>query len=118
LIVEHRSEEGKMDVTGGPLGDEVGPRKTVLLCEPRVGIEAIVVVDNIGPAIGGVRMAPDVTLAEVGRLARAMTFKNAAAGLSHIALRLTSWDQRGQLKCFLTEVAPAFTPHAQGRSRS
>ncbi len=34
------------------------------------------------------------------------------------APRLTSWDQRGQLKRFLTEVAPAFTPHAQGRSRS
>jgi len=30
------------------------------------------------------------------------------AGLSHIALRLTSWDQRGQLERFLTEVAPAF----------
>jgi hypothetical protein len=85
LIVERRSEEGKMDVTRGPLGDEVGPRKTVLLREPRVGLEAIVVVDNIacGPAIGGVRMAPDVTLEEVGRLARAMTFKNAAAGLAH-----------------------------------
>jgi len=32
------------------------------------------------------------------------------AGLQHIALRLTSWDQRGQLKRFLTEVAPAFSP--------
>jgi alkanesulfonate monooxygenase SsuD/methylene tetrahydromethanopterin reductase-like flavin-dependent oxidoreductase (luciferase family) len=30
------------------------------------------------------------------------------AGLSHVALRLTSWDQRGQLTRFLTEVAPAF----------
>jgi alkanesulfonate monooxygenase SsuD/methylene tetrahydromethanopterin reductase-like flavin-dependent oxidoreductase (luciferase family) len=30
------------------------------------------------------------------------------AGLSHIALRLTSWDQRGQLQRFLGEVAPAF----------
>ncbi len=30
------------------------------------------------------------------------------AGLGHIALRLTSWDQRGQLKRFLAEVAPAF----------
>lgn len=30
------------------------------------------------------------------------------AGLKHIALRLTSWDQQGQLKRFLTEVAPAF----------
>ena len=30
------------------------------------------------------------------------------AGLGHMALRLTSWDQRGQLQRFLTEVAPAF----------
>jgi alkanesulfonate monooxygenase SsuD/methylene tetrahydromethanopterin reductase-like flavin-dependent oxidoreductase (luciferase family) len=30
------------------------------------------------------------------------------AGLGHIALRLTSWDQQGQLKRFLNEVAPAF----------
>jgi len=43
------------------------------------------VVDNgaAGPAIGGVRMAPDVTTAECVRLARAMTLKNAAAGLPH-----------------------------------
>src|SRR4029453_3198774 len=30
-----------------------------------------------------------------------------AAGLGHMALRLTSWDQRGQFKRFLEEVAPA-----------
>jgi alkanesulfonate monooxygenase SsuD/methylene tetrahydromethanopterin reductase-like flavin-dependent oxidoreductase (luciferase family) len=30
------------------------------------------------------------------------------AGISHVALRLTSWDQRGQLARFLAEVAPAF----------
>lgn len=30
------------------------------------------------------------------------------AGLGHLALRLASWDQRGQLKRFLAEVAPAF----------
>ena len=30
------------------------------------------------------------------------------AGLGHMALRLTSWDQRGQLQRFLNEVAPAF----------
>ncbi len=29
------------------------------------------------------------------------------AGLGHITLRLTSWDQRGQLRRFLNEVAPA-----------
>jgi len=32
----------------------------------------------------------------------------AEAGVGHMALRLTSWDQRGQLARFLGEVAPAF----------
>jgi alkanesulfonate monooxygenase SsuD/methylene tetrahydromethanopterin reductase-like flavin-dependent oxidoreductase (luciferase family) len=31
-----------------------------------------------------------------------------AAGIEHITLRMTSWDQTGQLKRFLEEVAPAF----------
>ena len=30
------------------------------------------------------------------------------AGVGHITLRMTSWDQTGQLKRFLEEVAPAF----------
>jgi glutamate dehydrogenase (NAD(P)+) len=64
--------------------DELGPAKVVFLrlC---YGIDAFVVVDNIalGPAIGGVRMRPDITAAEVARLARAMTMKNALAGLPH-----------------------------------
>ncbi len=33
----------------------------------------------------------------------------AEAGLGHISLRLASWDQQGQLKRFLAEVAPALT---------
>jgi glutamate dehydrogenase (NAD(P)+) len=71
-------------ITGGT-GDELGPDKVVLIRDPRVGLEGVVVVDNVacGPAIGGIRMAPDVTVAEVSRLARAMTLKNAAAGLPH-----------------------------------
>jgi glutamate dehydrogenase (NAD(P)+) len=65
--------------------DDIGPSKVVHICEPRVGLKAIVVIDNtaIGPAIGGTRMAPDVSLAECAALARAMTFKNAAASLAH-----------------------------------
>jgi len=31
------------------------------------------------------------------------------AGVGHMALRLPSWDQRGQLTRFLSEVAPAFS---------
>jgi glutamate dehydrogenase/leucine dehydrogenase len=65
--------------------DAMGPAKIVHLHTPSVGMRAIVVIDNVarGPAIGGVRMAPDVTLEECFRLARAMTLKNAAAGLAH-----------------------------------
>lgn len=65
--------------------DEIGPEKIIHLYEPRTKMRAIVVVDNVaaGPAIGGVRMAPDVTLDEVRRLARAMTYKNVMAGLPH-----------------------------------
>jgi len=44
-----------------------------------------VVIDNVacGTSVGGVRMAEDVSVKEVFRLARAMTLKNAAAGLPH-----------------------------------
>ena len=65
--------------------DELGPLKTIHVHEPSVGLRAILVVDNVatGPSIGGVRMAPDVSTEECWRLARAMTLKNAAAGLPH-----------------------------------
>jgi hypothetical protein len=81
-----------MSVVAPGIGDELGPAKILMLRDPRVGLEAVVVVDNVacGPAIGGVRMAPDVTLEEVCRLARAMTFKNAAAGLPMGAARPVS----------------------------
>lgn len=67
------------------MGDELGPAKVVLMRDPGVGLDAIVVVDNVacGPAIGGIRMAADVGTIETMRLARAMTLKNAAAGLAH-----------------------------------
>ena len=65
--------------------DELGPMKVIHLHEPAVGLKAVLVVDNVakGPSIGGLRMAPDVSTEECFRLARAMTMKNAAAGLPH-----------------------------------
>lgn len=65
--------------------DALGPVKTVHLYDPRTEMKAIVVIDNVvcGPAIGGVRLAPDIDTNEVFRLARAMTLKNAAAGIPH-----------------------------------
>lgn len=68
-----------------PFCDDLGPAKIVHVYDPATGLQGVVVVDNVacGPAIGGIRMAPDVTTNEVFRLARAMTCKNAAAGLPH-----------------------------------
>ena len=65
--------------------DHLGPAKIVEIYEPSTGLKAVLVVDNVacGPSIGGVRMAPDVGTEECFRLARAMTMKNAAAGLPH-----------------------------------
>ena len=65
--------------------DELGPLKVIHVHEPSVGLRAVLVVDNVatGPSIGGVRMASDVSTEECCRLARAMTLKNAAAGLPH-----------------------------------
>ncbi len=65
--------------------DEFGPYQMLHVHLPGMGLKATVVVDNVacGPAVGGVRMAPDVSTEECFRLARAMTYKNAAAGLPH-----------------------------------
>lgn len=65
--------------------DDLGPERILHIHQPALGLKAVLVVDNTacGPAIGGVRMAVDVTAREAFRLARAMTLKNAAAGLAH-----------------------------------
>ncbi len=65
--------------------DEFGPEKIIHLYDAKTGLRVIVAIDNLalGPAIGGIRMAPDVTTREVFRLARAMTLKNAVNGLKH-----------------------------------
>jgi glutamate dehydrogenase (NAD(P)+) len=65
--------------------DDLGPEKIVHIAEPALGLKAVLAIDNVacGPSIGGVRMALDVSAEEAFRLARAMTLKNAAAGLPH-----------------------------------
>jgi glutamate dehydrogenase (NAD(P)+) len=66
-------------------GDELGPAKILHVYEPSIQLRGILVVDNVacGPSIGGLRMAEDVSVEECFRLARAMTLKNASAGLPH-----------------------------------
>ncbi|MCL7414627.1 MAG: Glu/Leu/Phe/Val dehydrogenase [ANME-2 cluster archaeon] len=67
------------------LADEFGPELIIYISETKIGLKAILVVDNtaVGPAMGGIRISPDVSTTEVARLARAMTMKNAMARLPH-----------------------------------
>jgi glutamate dehydrogenase (NAD(P)+) len=95
--------------------DEFGPLKLVHIWRPAVGLKAIVAIDNIacGPAVGGVRMAPDVSTEEAFRLARAMTLKNAAAGLPHgggksvifADPKMPTGDKERLIRAFATAIA-------------
>lgn len=66
-----------------PFEDEYGPERILQVYDPLTRMQGVLVVDNtaLGPGKGGVRMVPDVTVEEVFGLARAMTWKNALAGI-------------------------------------
>lgn len=63
--------------------DEFGPEEVVEVSDPEIGLKGFLVIDNtaLGPGKGGIRMTPTVTVEEVFRLARTMTWKNALAGI-------------------------------------
>ncbi|GAA2350416.1 Glu/Leu/Phe/Val dehydrogenase [Saccharopolyspora halophila] len=65
--------------------DEWGPEKVVCVSDSRTGMRGVLVIDNTarGTAKGGTRMAPTVTVGEIARLARVMTWKWAAVDLFH-----------------------------------
>ena len=63
--------------------DEFGPEKIVSVYNAKIGMRGFVVIDNtaLGPGKGGIRMTPTVTVEEVSRLARTMTWKCALADM-------------------------------------
>src|SRR3989338_8162781 len=65
------------------VNDKFGPERVLKVYDPKIGMKGFLVIDNtaLGPGKGGIRMTPNVTEEEVGRLARAMTWKNALAGI-------------------------------------
>ncbi len=70
-----------MKVKVDDFADEWGPEKILQVYEPETGMKGILVIDNttLGPGKGGIRMMPTVTIQEVFRLARTMTWKCALA---------------------------------------
>lgn len=65
------------------LMDEWGPEKIVAVSDPKTGMKGVLVIDNTarGMGKGGTRMQPGVSVEEVARLARVMTWKWAGVDL-------------------------------------
>ncbi len=63
--------------------DSFGPEYILEVHNARLGLTGFLVVDNtaLGPGKGGIRMTPNVSIEEVFRLARTMTWKCALAGI-------------------------------------
>ena len=63
--------------------DKIGPYKVITVYDKKTGMRGYLVIDSTrrGPGKGGIRMTPSVTVDEVARLARVMTWKTAMAGL-------------------------------------
>ncbi|MDH5779164.1 MAG: Glu/Leu/Phe/Val dehydrogenase [Candidatus Bathyarchaeota archaeon] len=63
--------------------DQWGPEKVLQVYDPQSKTQGILVIDNtaLGPGKGGIRMTPTVSVEEVFRLARTMTWKCAMAEL-------------------------------------
>jgi glutamate dehydrogenase (NAD(P)+) len=63
--------------------DEWGPEKVVCVSDRRSGMRGVLVIDNSARGVGkgGTRMSPNLSVMEVARLARTMTWKWAAVDL-------------------------------------
>lgn len=95
------------------LMDEWGPERVVCVSDARTGMRGVLVIDNTarGMGKGGMRMGPGVTVAEVARLARVMTYKWAGADLffggakAGIAADPASPDREAVLRAFVRALA-------------
>lgn len=65
------------------LADEFGPERILEVYDAKTKMYGVLVIDNLalGPGKGGIRMTPTITVEEVFRLARTMTWKTALAEL-------------------------------------
>ncbi|MBI3302737.1 MAG: Glu/Leu/Phe/Val dehydrogenase [Deltaproteobacteria bacterium] len=96
--------------------DASGPERIFSFYDPPTQMRAVIVIDTtaFGISAGGVRMLPDLSLAEMVRLARAMTYKylmlevrcgGAKAGIWYDPAR---HDRRAVLDAFLNVLRPFF----------
>jgi len=95
------------------LMDEWGPERVVCVSDSRTGMKGVLVIDNTarGMGKGGMRMSPTVTVTEVARLARVMTYKWAGVDLFYggakagIVADPASPDKEAILRAFVRALA-------------
>jgi glutamate dehydrogenase (NAD(P)+) len=102
--------------------DEIGPEKVVKVSDKKTGMKGFLVIDNTkrGPGKGGIRMTPAVTVEEVAKLARVMTFKTAMADLPFGGAKagIVADDRkltREQKKAVVQAFSKALRPYSPGR---
>jgi glutamate dehydrogenase (NAD(P)+) len=94
--------------------DDLGPERIFWYYDPSQGVRAAVVIDTLrfGLTAGGVRMASDLTLEEMTRLARAMTYKFAMLELPCGGAKAGIWfdpahhERSATMRWFLTAIRP------------
>jgi len=94
--------------------DDLGPERIFHYYQPAAGLRAVVVLDTVrfGMTGGGVRMLPDISLAEMVRLARAMTYKFALLDLPVGGAKAGIWadphapDRVSTMAAFLEAIEP------------
>lgn len=95
--------------------DEFGPEYLVCVYDAKIGMEGFLVVDNtiLGPGKGGIRMTPNVTVEEVSRLARTMTWKNSLADIPFGGAKaglVAKWKSDDEKKLHVQSFARALAP--------
>jgi glutamate dehydrogenase/leucine dehydrogenase len=99
--------------------DQFGPEYVLEVYDPKIGMKGFLVIDNTdrGPGKGGIRMTPNVTVQEVARLARTMTWKTALADIPFggakagiITPESTTINQKKKLIQSFARAIKLFTP--------
>ena len=93
--------------------DDWGPEKIVTVSDQKTGMHGVLVIDNTarGMGKGGTRMQPTVSVAEIARLARVMTWKWAGVDLFYggakagIQADPTSPDKEAILRSFVRKLS-------------
>lgn len=102
------------------LFDEFGPEKVMLIRDPPINMKGFLVIDNsfYGVPLGGLRMAEDLTLREIIRLARAMTLKfcsyKVPLGGAKAGLIASSHIEKNQKNLLIANFAENIKPLIKG----